>query len=140
MHALVRNGSIVRTGDVPAVFTRPDGSVVAGYHLRPDLWAADGWLPVVPSGPTPGPLQTGTLVRTVNGGQVDETWTGITNVAELVNADTLRTQAAAALQANRDFVALASPTNAQTLAQVKALSRQVNGLIRNLLGLFDGTT
>lgn len=58
---------------------------------------------------------------------------------EDTNAKTLKQQAQAALQADRDFVALASPTTAQTLAQVKALSRQVNGLIRNLLGLFDGT-
>lgn len=56
-----------------------------------------------------------------------------------VNAETLRQQALAALSSNRTYVALASPTAAQTTAQVKALSRQVNGLIRLALGQFDGT-
>lgn len=46
------------------------------------------------------------------------------------NEDTLRKQAAQALAANRTFLALASPTNGQTLAQVKALTRQVQALIR----------
>lgn len=59
--------------------------------------------------------------------------------AQANNSVTLRQQAAAALAGNRTYVALASPTNAQTTAQVKALSRQVNGVIRLLLGQFDGT-
>jgi hypothetical protein len=46
------------------------------------------------------------------------------------NEETLRQQARQALDANRTFLALASPTNAQTLAQVKALTRQVQALIR----------
>lgn len=44
--------------------------------------------------------------------------------------DGIRRQAAAALKANRTFLAIATPTNAQTLEQVKALTRQVNALIR----------
>lgn len=55
------------------------------------------------------------------------------------NEETLRNQALVALQTNRDFLALAAPTQAQTLAQVKALSRQVNGVLRMLLGQLDGT-
>lgn len=55
------------------------------------------------------------------------------------NESTIRQRADAALQANRDFLALASPTNAQTLAQVKALTRQNNGLIRLILNRLDGT-
>lgn len=52
---------------------------------------------------------------------------------------TLRQQAQQALAGNRTYVALASPTAAQTTAQVKALSRQQNALIRLVLGVLDGT-
>lgn len=51
------------------------------------------------------------------------------------NAATLRDRARTAVQGNRDFLALASPTNAQTLAQVKALTRQNNAIIPLVLGV-----
>jgi hypothetical protein len=56
--------------------------------------------------------------------------------ADAMDANRVRLleQAQAALAANRDFLALASPTNAQTLAQVKALTRQTNAVIRLLVG------
>lgn len=49
---------------------------------------------------------------------------------EATSAATLTTRARTAIQGNKDFLALASPTNAQTLAQVKALTRQANALIK----------
>jgi hypothetical protein len=55
------------------------------------------------------------------------------------NRATLETQARAAMQRNRDFVALSSPTNAQTLAAVKDHARQLNGVIRLLLADVTGT-
>jgi hypothetical protein len=55
------------------------------------------------------------------------------------NGATLRQQAAAALTANRAYVALASPSAAQTTAQVKALSQQNNKIMRLVLGQLDGT-
>ena len=56
-----------------------------------------------------------------------------------LNRRTIENQARAALDANRAYVALAAPTAAQTTAQVKALSRQVNGAIRLLVNALDGT-
>lgn len=44
-----------------------------------------------------------------------------------------------ALVTNRTYIAIASPTAAQTAAQVKALSRQNNGIIRLMLNALDGT-
>ena len=55
------------------------------------------------------------------------------------NGAALRTQAAAALATNRAFLALAAPTNAQTLAQVKHLTRVVTALGRLELGDLSGT-
>lgn len=44
-----------------------------------------------------------------------------------------------ALSNNATFLALASPTNAQVLAQTKALTRQMNNVIRLLAGVLDGS-
>jgi len=53
------------------------------------------------------------------------------------NGLTLEQQAIAAIAANKVFYARASSTTAQVLAQVKALSRQNNALIRLLLKRLD---
>jgi hypothetical protein len=50
----------------------------------------------------------------------------------------LRARAKTALTTNRDYLAIAAPTNAQAAAQIKALTRQNIGIIRQLLGLLDG--
>lgn len=55
------------------------------------------------------------------------------------NRATLTERASTALAGNRDFLALASPTQAQTLAQVKALTRQNTALIRLLTNALDAT-
>lgn len=60
------------------------------------------------------------------------------------NAAVLRQQAAAALVANRVFIATAKPGTAAAQAsaaydQAKANTRAINGVIRMLLGQFDGT-
>ena len=57
---------------------------------------------------------------------------------EQANRDTIEQAARQALIDNRAFVA-STPTAAQTTAHVKALSRQVNGVIRLLLNQLDGT-
>jgi len=44
-----------------------------------------------------------------------------------------------ALIANRAFNAITTPTNAQVLTQVRALTRQMNGAIRVLLDAYDST-
>lgn len=56
------------------------------------------------------------------------------------NYATLRQRAQTALTHNETFLALASPTSAQAITQVQALTRQVNALIRLDLGLLDSIT
>lgn len=58
---------------------------------------------------------------------------------EQTNATTLHVRAGQALAVNTTFLALPSQTNAQLAAQVKALTRQNNGLIRLILNRFDAT-
>jgi hypothetical protein len=52
---------------------------------------------------------------------------------EEANRQTLQSRAEQALATNATFLAIASPTNAQTLAQVRALTRETTALIRLLL-------
>lgn len=59
--------------------------------------------------------------------------------AKLNVESTLRSQSTTALETNRAFLTVPSPTQAQTLAQVRALSRQNNVIIRLLLGDLTGT-
>ena len=58
---------------------------------------------------------------------------------ESVRRDQIEATARQALATNRAYAALANPTAAQTTAEVKALARQMNGVIRLLLNALDGT-
>jgi hypothetical protein len=53
------------------------------------------------------------------------------------NGATLRTRAENALTTNANYLAIGSPSNAQNLAQIRALTRQMNGSIRLDLGRLD---
>lgn len=55
--------------------------------------------------------------------------------AEQENADTLRARATAALAANANYLAIATPSNLQVAGQVRTLTKECNALIRLLLGL-----
>lgn len=56
------------------------------------------------------------------------------------NQADLHQKAATALTNNAAFLAITSPTNAQAVAQVQALTRQMNAVIRLMLGLLDTTS
>lgn len=53
------------------------------------------------------------------------------------NRVTLTERAAQALNANATFLGVASPTNAQVVAQVQRLTRECSALIRLLVGALD---
>jgi hypothetical protein len=60
--------------------------------------------------------------------------------AQLVNAATLQAQARTALAANTTYLAAGAPTTAQAVAQVRALTQQVNALIRLAVRALDATS
>lgn len=64
----------------------------------------------------------------------------ITRLSDAANQDTLRQQADQALANNATYLGITSPTNAQVVAQVRALTRQVDALIRLAVGDFSGST
>ena len=61
--------------------------------------------------------------------------------AESTNAndETLRNRATTAMANNRTYLNLTQPANADVVAQVAALTRQMNAVIRLVLQQFDGT-
>ena len=56
------------------------------------------------------------------------------------NGETLRAKAKTALATNATFLAITTPTTAQNAAQVKALTRQVDALIRLVGGYLDSVS
>lgn len=115
----------------------------------PQLAALCGFVPVVETDP---PTVTGAQVAestvALVGGVPTRTWSVRPKSAPELAADTsagngrtLETKLRAALATNATYLAVVAPTNAQNTAQVKALTRQVNGLVRRTLAadLLDDT-
>lgn len=74
---------------------------------------------------------------------IDSRTETFTTSAEFDNEETIRERALAALAANRTFIQSAKPSTAAAQAsaaydQAKAQARQLNGVIRLLLGVLDG--
>ena len=59
-----------------------------------------------------------------------------TTQAQKDAAAALLTKASNAIAANVTYLAIASPTNAQNLAQIRALTRQTNALMRLVAGMY----
>jgi len=149
MYALVQSNATQSVGRLPASARRLDtqewvmGLETAGATLQ----QACGYFPVTDV-PRPADTATDTFDRSVQlvNGTPTVVWTRrpmtaqeLANVTATANRATIQQQATTALDTNRTFLAIASPTNAQTLAQVKALTRQNQGIIRLLLNQLDGT-
>ena len=144
MYAHIANNTITTVGQLPK------GADADGQWIEPltDVNAhLAGWLPVTdtakpadtPTTTTDRSVELVANVPTVVWTQRNKTADEIASDTATTNGTTIRTQATTALTDNRTFLAIASPTNAQTLAQVKQLTRQMNGLIRLTLGTLDGT-
>ena len=144
MYALVLNGVIEQVGDLPKIWW--DGARYWDFR-DPGLvdLAALGWLPVNETARPPDTALT-TFDRSVElvNGEPTEVWTERNKTTEELADDTyesnrssIETKALAALTANNDYLAIASPSNAEVLAQVRVITRECNGLIRLVLNQLD---
>jgi hypothetical protein len=140
MYAHVTNGVVDRTGGLPTSWTLKDGRSVSGFNnLTAAEQLAEGWLPLTENMPALGAgQQYGPPTYTVGASSVTADYPVQATPAVAQNADALRVAAKQAIADNKAFVAT-TPSAAQVAAQVKALSRQQNGLIRLLLGQLDAT-
>lgn len=86
-----------------------------------------------------GTLTDAQLYAALDRGLVQAADVTVPEPATVANRRAIESAAATALAGNRAFLALASPSNAQVLAQVRALTNQNQRLIRLALGLLDGT-
>lgn len=124
-----------------------EAQVPASADRRDLLFASESFVPGWESfgRPTPTRFQLHYPDGTVFADAVVEQWRNAMAAGpELADAPhrvqaTLEQRAAQALETNRTYLALSSPTAAQTAAQVRALTRQVQALIRLNLGVLDGT-
>lgn len=56
------------------------------------------------------------------------------------NLATLQAAGIKAISDNQTYLAIASPTNAQVIAQVRALTQQLDGVMRQILSQLNGTS
>ena len=141
---------------MPFVLLDESDNVIRTEAALPDVWRnysyfpgqpaavqrAAGWWPLTENRPTPGANQhlgsTPTYVK--NATTVTANYALEADDTATINRNFIRTQAEAALTANANYQAIASPTVAQNTAQIRLLTRECNGLIRILLDRLETTT
>jgi hypothetical protein len=64
----------------------------------------------------------------------------VTETTAEINRRALVAKAQNALTSNATYLAIPTPTNAQNLAQIRSLTRQVNALIRLTVKALEGTS
>lgn len=137
MYAHVTSGVVDSVGPPPQLVFQ-DGRWWDLRDRDPATLALVGWYPVTEAA---RPADTATTrwepAFTFNGGTVTQSWVEVPKSAaeiqaqtEQTNRDALLAKARNALTVNATYLGVASPTNAQNLAQIRALTRQVNALIK----------
>ena len=87
--------------------------------------------------PTTGAL---TITRAYTAQETSDAQARASTATSTANLANLRAKAQNALNNNATYLAIASPTNAQAVAQIGALTRQMDAVIRILMNLLSDTT
>ena len=147
MYAHVTNGTIDTVGRLPNAVRNADGNWVMLSYATPDELAALGWHAVTDT-PRPDDTDTTTHDRSIElvAGTPTVTWTPRPYTADEqtgrtadANRTTIETQAETALIDNATYLGLTTPTQGEAAAQIKALTRQTNKIIRLLLNRLEAT-
>lgn len=146
MYARVIAGAVATIGDLPGAAQRLDtGAWVSGFQSADQATReACGYLPITEVRAALAADQVhGDPAYTVNAHDVTATYAAVADSATNINGRSLRTQLAAQIAAgspartavttNTTYIGLASPSAAQTTAEVKALAQQNNVIIPTLL-------
>jgi hypothetical protein len=91
---------------------------------------------VIPDSP---PTNAAAVVSAAAPIQALEAAAAATAATQATNAQTLQQNTITALASNATYLALATPTTAQNTAQIKALTRQIDALIRLVANQLDST-
>lgn len=151
-YAHVTNGTVDRYGRVEQygdLWNLRDGDNITGHTALAEITAA-GWKPVVEAArPQLAVGETyGDQVVTVRADDVLVSYPVVPEPAEVANERTIRSRIPPAIAANLAWLPrtaqnptgrTSAPTNAQLLAQVDALTRQMNGVLRLLDARLDST-
>jgi len=145
-YARIVNGAVTSVSGLPGSAQRLDtGQWVSGFEAADqETREACGYLPVTEVRPALAADQVhGDPAYTINAHDVTATYPAVADQATNINYRSLRTQLAAqvavgsparnAVAGNTTFIGVASPSNAQVVAQTKALSQQNNVIIPTLL-------
>jgi len=137
-----------------ALYIAPDP--VAGKARATELGC--GWFPVPPPDlatvPVPGavvigasgvqtfpePLTPSAVRAAIAASVAVEAAAAAADAVLVANGETLRSRAKTALATNATFLAISSPTAAQVATQSKALTRQVDALIRLAVNALDSVS
>lgn len=147
IYAHVTSGVVDQIGTPPAT-AYADGRWWDLRTLDPVALDKAGWVEAIEATrPADTSTQTSDMWWTISGGKATQTWTVRAKTQTELDADTatanatsLREKARTGIAVNDTFLALTSPTNAQTLTQVQRLTRECTALIRLAISALDSTS
>lgn len=110
--------------------------VVAPGGITAGETEADGWVPVVDTGPGPAADQLADEMYVVHPDRVQRTWVNVRERPETANRRSVEDLLINAIDGLRAYAQTPTPTNAQTVSTVKLLARAVAALLRAQRGDF----
>lgn len=126
-YAYVVAGAVQTTGNPPQTWKLKDGRWCSGFDLRPDLWQAEGWLPLTENRPAIDATtqQYGPPVFTVGASAVTADYPAVARPASAIDDDAgeafIRAQLPARVTKAKAVIADPSGSPAWTAMETKVI-------------------